>query len=474
MASRNYHRFEARCYKKASSFQTVWHPLTRETSKQQMQNVTTCHLYFLSKILQDSLLTRRLNQSIAALIGLSGRCDKVIELFSLAGLEVLKSIPHNHTLVVKFYKSMFLACSDYQTEILLNFALYLVLRQHDVVEGLELLKSKANKPQFQSSVMHKAHMALFEALLYQPKKTESTVIQAVDIFDSEDEDENIFSHSRPMKNILDFSLKRSLVLFEEVFSKAAVWDQFVPTYYEVLQQNKDKNTVRIFLEEYRDRNPLNPNTHRYLYHYLKTNSSTDEEKMKVLEDLIKLDPTSEYVDDLVDLKSKSGSNASLVRLLVEKLDHSAFMFDEKTWTQLTSVLNTGYNVKKEPGSSADTDLQHALQLCWKERKTWWPKYHFRIKRNFMFSDELKTVMLCKAQIAEYFLGKGNDFSIEVRRKYQPSDCEGKNEEILKELPDKRTPLKRRTTTSNRGKESDNAKRKRKNHSEFKSMFHLTL
>jgi hypothetical protein len=45
---------------------------------------------------------------------------------------------------------------------------------------------------------------------------------------------------------------------------------------------------------------------RYLYHYMKTNSATDEEKMKVLEDLIELDPTSEYVEDLVELHSKSG------------------------------------------------------------------------------------------------------------------------------------------------------------------------
>ena len=48
-----------------------------------MRNVTTRHLYFLSRILQDSLLTQRWNQGIAAVIGLSGRCDKVIELFCL-------------------------------------------------------------------------------------------------------------------------------------------------------------------------------------------------------------------------------------------------------------------------------------------------------------------------------------------------------------------------------------------------------
>jgi hypothetical protein len=34
--------------------------------------------------------------------------------------------------------------------------------------------------------------------------------------------------------------------------------------------------------------------------------------MKVLEDLIKLDPTSEYVEDLVKLKAKSGRNISFM------------------------------------------------------------------------------------------------------------------------------------------------------------------
>jgi hypothetical protein len=86
-------------------------------------------------------------------------------------------------------------------------------------------------------------------------------------------------------------------------------------------------------------------------------------------------------------------------MLVEKLDHSAFMFDEKTWTRLKSLLDTESNLDY-------TNFQHALQLCWKERKTWWPKYHFRINKKLQFSDQLKTVLLLKADVAEYFLGKG--------------------------------------------------------------------
>ena len=93
--------------------------------------------------------------------------------------------------------------------------------------------------------------------------------------------------------------------------------------------------------------------------------------------------------------SFSGDSTSIARMLFDKLDHSACMFDEKTWTQLHSLLECNVN-----------DLKHELQKCWKERKSWWPKYHFRIKRNFIFCDELKTVLLCKARVADYFLEKG--------------------------------------------------------------------
>ena len=86
--------------------------------------------------------------------------------------------------------------------------------------------------------------------------------KGVDAYDSEDEDNNIFCQSYPTKSNLNFSLKRSLVLFEEVFLKPGVWDQFVPVYAELLQRNGDEKTVRKFLEDYRDKNPLNPNTHR--------------------------------------------------------------------------------------------------------------------------------------------------------------------------------------------------------------------
>ena len=87
--------------------------------------------------------------------------------------------------------------------------------------------------------------------------------KGVDTYDSEDENDNMFPQTFPTKGNLDFSLRRSFVLFEEVFSKPGVWDQFVPVYVELLQRNGGESTVRKFLEEYREMNPLNPNSHRW-------------------------------------------------------------------------------------------------------------------------------------------------------------------------------------------------------------------
>ncbi|XP_028405068.1 TATA box-binding protein-associated factor RNA polymerase I subunit A-like [Dendronephthya gigantea] len=441
------HRFESHCFETLSSFQTVWHPLTQENDTRRMRNIQTRHLYFLSKILQDSLLTHRFTQAIATMIGLSGKCEKVIELFCLAGLEILKSLPHCHMLVLKFYKDMFLACADHQPEIVLNFALYLVLRQRDVVEGLELLKSKSSKQKFNQSLMHKAYIGLFEYLLHQPKKTESTQPQGMETYFSEDEQDFMFPQTLVTKTKLDFSLKRSLVLFEEVFSKPGIWDQFVPIYVELLEMNGERNAVRKFLEQYKNTNPLNPNALRYLYHFLQSNSADDEEKIKVLEDLMKLDPTSEYLEDLFSLKAKSGNEASVIRLIFEKLDHSGCFFDEKAWAHLHSVI----------GSSLETEsaAKHELQLCWEERKSWWPRYHFRLTRNFKFTDELREVMLYKKRVAEYFLGE-NAFSKEICGKYEVRNDGGKDEETI----EKRSSLKRRADISTSYSNLENMKTKR--------------
>ena len=94
-------------------------------------------------------------------------------------MEILKTLPNNHLLVVKFYKDMFLACGDHQVEILLNFALYLVVQQHDVLEALELLKSKANKPKFRESLLHKAYIGLFEYLVNEKNSVNSTKLQGM-------------------------------------------------------------------------------------------------------------------------------------------------------------------------------------------------------------------------------------------------------------------------------------------------------
>lgn len=88
------------------------------------------------------------------------------------------------------------------------------------------------------------------------------IFEGMETYFSEDEQDFMFPQTLSSNTKLDFSLKRSLVLFEEVFSKPGIWDQFVPVYVELLGMDGNGSAVRKFLEQYKDMNPLNPNAHR--------------------------------------------------------------------------------------------------------------------------------------------------------------------------------------------------------------------
>ncbi|XP_046864954.1 TATA box-binding protein-associated factor RNA polymerase I subunit A-like isoform X4 [Xenia sp. Carnegie-2017] len=385
MHKRRHHRFEARCFNGASGFQTVWRPFTEhiqpkgKTSKKRMNSH---NLYLLSHILRDGLLTRKFNQAIAAMVGMSGCCEKVIELFAL----------------------------------------------HDVLEALELLKSKANKPKFRESLLHKAYIGLFEYLVNEKNSVNSTKLQ--DMYDSDEEQDNWLSQTTQSQRNLNFSWKQSMVLFQDVFSNPGVWDQFVPTYLELLKCQEEEGLVRRFLCDYKNNNPTNPNSHRYLYHYMKNHSASLEEKANLLEDLIKIDPSSELIKDFVEYKIELGDTASAVKTIFEKLDHSVNMFCEESWTLLHFFI---YNGCKQ---TTESKVKETLKLCWSERESWWPEYHFRMTTNTQCHEGVNNLMLCKARIADHFMGKGNHFSINVYEQYRTD----RNDEEELFVEDERTSL----------------------------------
>lgn len=167
---------------------------------------------------------------------------------------------------LQYYKNMFVACHDNRQEILLNFALYLVLRQQDVTEALELLKSKASIHPFRHDVMHKAYIGLFEYLLWRLKQSKNfeDVVGHFEEEDVSDEEQQggEFGTKRSGKRV-GFSAKKAMNLFEEVFAVSGVWDVFVPAYTNLLMRHEGVTQTRKFLKKYRDKNMLNPNTHRY-------------------------------------------------------------------------------------------------------------------------------------------------------------------------------------------------------------------
>lgn len=82
------------------------------------------------------------------------------------------------------------------------------------------------------------------------------------MYDSDEEQDNWLSQTTQSQRNLNFSWKQSMVLFQDVFSNPGVWDQFVPTYLELLKCQEEEGLVHRFLCDYKNNNPTNPNSHR--------------------------------------------------------------------------------------------------------------------------------------------------------------------------------------------------------------------
>ena len=96
----------------------------------------------------------------------------------------------------------------------------------------------------------------------------------------------------------------------------------------------------------------------------------------------------------------TGDTASAVKTVFEKLDHSVNMFCEESWTLLHFFI---YNGCKQ---TTESKVKETLKLCWSERESWWPEYHFRMTTNTQSHEGVNNLMLCKARIADHFMGKG--------------------------------------------------------------------
>ncbi|XP_066279317.1 TATA box-binding protein-associated factor RNA polymerase I subunit A-like [Branchiostoma lanceolatum] len=156
--------------------------------------------------------------------------------------------------------------------------------------------------------------------------------------------------------------------FEDVLKEPGVWDIFVTKQVEMLEYYDRTEEAGKVLQSYWEKNPENPNAHKYYYLFLKRHNSPDEQKVKVLKELQKIVPSDELMLDLVCLKQEDDLGECLC-VLFDLLDHHCWSQDIRPWQKLADILRNIHTMQSP-------SLLESVEQCWYIRRDWWPPYHF--------------------------------------------------------------------------------------------------
>jgi len=358
-------------------------------------------------------LRHRFEEALECLVGLCGACRRIPELFWRTGVEVIRNQPGSFAHVSQMIKNMFVICVPFKSEILLDLTMYLVKHNSDITEAQELLTSKLSQKPFLSSTLLRAYNGLFAYLSWKKCKVQfdKKDLDAEDLFMAE----NV--NDANLRRQMDFYGKKALILFDNLVEHCGVWDIFITRQVEMLKYYDRADEAKRILLRYKQKNPENPNAHRYLYYFLKSENVHKKELLNVLEDLLTVVPTSELSEEYCKLvTNKTDESKRLLDILSAvfiKLDHAACRHCLTAWETLAHTLQqfcTAHDRSK-------------LSMLWDERADWWPLFHFRSdlvpKKDHVSELEWKLTRH-KAEAAKWLLGKGNHFTKAVK-KQEPLD-----------------------------------------------------
>lgn len=172
--------------------------------------------------------------------------------------------PGSYAHMNQFIKNMFVICVPFQKELLLDFAMYLVKQNGDITEAQELLTSKLSHKSFSSCPLLRAYSGLFAYLSWKKNRIQ---LEKRDIEGEDIEEMSHISDNASLTNLkrqMDFHGKQALLLFAGLVEHSGVWDIFVTRQIEMLKYyNKDDEARKVLLR-YKEKNPENPNAHRYM------------------------------------------------------------------------------------------------------------------------------------------------------------------------------------------------------------------
>ncbi|XP_031569735.1 TATA box-binding protein-associated factor RNA polymerase I subunit A-like, partial [Actinia tenebrosa] len=336
-------------------------------------------------------------------MGLSANIRRVPELVWRVGCETLRNLKRNHKCIVQFFKYVFMICYPYKEEILLDFAMYLIQEQQEITEAHELIRGKCGNKPFSENRLLQAYLGLFEYVTWNSKLTKEKQLGF-------EQDVYINMNTEKSKQI-SYHGNKALGYFENLVETDGLWDIFVTRQVELLVYYGKVDEARKTLEKYLEKNPENPNAHRYLYHFLKKQGTPKAELLGVLEKLFAVDPTSELVKEYTELLQEDGQLnlgdpkyiSRHLHILFNKLDHYACRNSLNGWTALAQILKLCYH-----GKTINKDFEHTIKECWEERADWWPQYHFQ-EQQLLTMDSTNeydwNIVLEKAKVAQRLLGK---------------------------------------------------------------------
>ncbi|XP_064622682.1 TATA box-binding protein-associated factor RNA polymerase I subunit A-like isoform X2 [Lineus longissimus] len=218
--------------------------------------------------------------------------------------------------------------------------------------------------------------------------------------DQEAEDELLFAGmSTPLEEAMKVHAAKAIQCFTTVKQFLhGTWDIFITRFATLLEYYEQDGKALELLEHYQEKNPGNPNARIYLYEYHKRHRAGDDVLLEILERIVKETPSLLIAFDLCEIYVKAGCKEKSIPVLFEMLDHVPWQDEIKPWALLANVLM----------ELSDDDHETLLPLnkCWKERKDWWPAYHFHVRPEDGLGVNL---VVHKAVVSTLLLGKDTKF-----------------------------------------------------------------
>ncbi|KAL3872616.1 hypothetical protein ACJMK2_035831 [Sinanodonta woodiana] len=221
--------------------------------------------------------------------------------------------------------------------------------------------------------------------------------------------------SDPMSSNREFLMKmcaqRAIYHFSKLEREPGVWDIFITKHVQLLEYIEELEQAQRILKTYVEKNPENPNAHKYLYFFRVRNGANAEEEIRLLKTIADCVDSDPLVLRLCSLLQKD-SQFSAVPYLFKLLDYPCWQLELSPWKMLADTLQSTFINRM----ASDEEME-IIRECWKVRQSWWPVFHFTSHHVGLKCDPNGSELdFHKAVVASIMCGEDNHFIIETLKK----------------------------------------------------------